>query len=600
MHWTQSYTPAFGNLALSALLAALPVVVLLGLLGIFRVRAHWAALAGLATAVLVSIFIFGMPAQLSVAAALNGAAYGLFPIGWIIVGAIFVYDITVQTGKFEIIKRTVAGLSDDRRLQLLLIAFSFGAFVEGAAGFGTPVAVSAAMLIGLGFRPLPAAGLALIGNTAPVAFGALGAPLVGLNQVTHIDINILSAMIGRQLPFFSVLVPFWLVWAMAGWRGMREVWPACLVAGLSFAITQFLVSNYVNYALVDIAGAVVSILCLVLFLRVWQPATKWRFPEESAEEVRGTAETTSSVSGGGAETAIPAAATMVTFDESDVEAVERGAAARVSPGGAVSLSADEGNPRFTAAFIAWLPWVLLAVILFIWGLPQFKTVANITNVTNFNISWPVLNNVVYRAQPVVSKETLEPATFALNWLTATGTGLLITGIIAGFALGLTPMGLLRTFWGTLVRLRFSLLTIAAMLAIGYTTRFAGMDATMGLAFASTGVLFPFFSAMLGWLGVALTGSDTSSNILFGNLQTITAARVGVSPVLAAAANSSGGVMGKMIDAQSIVVAGVATGQKGGEGNILRFVFFHSIALAALVGILITLQAYVFPGMIPTP
>ncbi|GHO80865.1 L-lactate permease [Ktedonobacter sp. SOSP1-85] len=598
MTWTQSYTPVLGNLFLSALIAALPVIVLLGLLGFFHVRAHWAALAGLATALLAALLVFGMPAQKALAATLNGAAYGLFPIGWIIIGAIFVYDITVRTGNFEIVKQTVANLADDRRLQLLLIAFSFGAFVEGAAGFGTPVAVTAAMLIGLGFRPLPAAGLALIGNTAPVAFGALGAPINGLSTVTGIPVDVLSAMIGRQLPFFSLIVPFWLIFAMSGWRSMLEVWPACLVTGLSFALTQFVISNYFTYTLVDIIGALVSILCLVVFLRIWKPKTTWRFAEErealaaSANTPEETSATEGGVVAGGQP--IPASASAVSLDESDVESAR--ATTSASGAGAVSLAPDAGEISFQRAFIAWLPWIILAVILFIWGLAGVKAWFNA--LSDPKIPVPFLHNLVLRAPPVVATPTKEAALFDFNWLSATGTALLLTGVISGFVLGLKPLELLKTFWGTLMRLRFSLLTIAAMLAIGYTTRYAGLDATMGLAFASTGLLFPFFSPVLGWLGVALTGSDTSSNVLFGSLQTITAKKLGISPVLAAASNSSGGVMGKMLDAQSIVVAGVATGQKGGEGDILRYVFVHSVILVSLVGILVLLQAYVFPGMIP--
>lgn len=586
MTWTQTYTPLFGNLILSALVAALPIVVLLGLLGIFHVRAHWAALAGLATALLIALFIFGMPLPFAISAAINGAAYGLFPIGWIILGAIFVYDITVQTGKFEIVKQSIADLSSDRRIQLLLIAFSFGAFIEGAAGFGTPVAVSAAMLIGLGFRPLAAAGLALIGNTAPVAFGALGTPLITLAQITGLPLDKLSAMVGRQLPFFSLLVPFWLIWAMAGRKAMLEVWPACLVTGLSFAITQFLVSNYLGPTLVDILGALVSIGCLVLFLRFWQPGTVWRFPEDEEREVT-TPASSETATETGEPGAMPAAAMVLpTFDQSDVEATVRS-------GGAVSIAP---NTRNGSAFIAWLPWIILAVILFLWGLTPVKNILNA--ISNVNIVVPYLDKAVLRAPPVVPKATPEAAIFAFNWLSATGTGLLITGIISGFVLGLAPLELVKTFWGTLRRLRFSLLTIAAMLAIGYTTRYAGLDATMGLAFASTGLLFPFFSPFLGWLGVALTGSDTSSNVLFGSLQKITAQQLHLSPILAASSNSSGGVMGKMLDAQSIVVAGVATGQEGHEGDILRYVFFHSLALVTLVGLLVVLQAYAFPGMIP--
>jgi lactate permease len=540
--WTQIYTP-LGNLLVSALVASIPVVVLLGLLAFFHARAHVAALAGLASALSVAIVVYGMPVPLALASAGNGAAFGLFPIGWIVLSAIFLYDITVSTGKFEIVKQTIAGLASDRRLQALLIAFSFGAFIEGAAGFGTPVAISAAMLIGLGFKPLPAAGLALIGNTAPVAFGALGTPIIALARVTGLPLETLSAMVGRQLPFFSVIVPFWLVWAMAGRRGMIEVWPACLVSGLTFAIAQFLVSNYHGPWVVDIAGAIVSILGLVVLLKLWQPRTQWRFP-----------------------------------DEGDAPAV---AVAR---------------PSRREAALAWMPWVILSVLVFLWGLPQVKTWLNTISI----LQWPVpyLDKAILRSPPVVAQLKAEEAVFVLNWLSATGTGLMIAAILSGFLLGLSPAALGRTFLNTLHRVRFSLLTIAAMLALGFATRYGGLDATMGLAFASTGVLFPFFSAMLGWLGVALTGSDTSSNVLFGNLQQITAEQLGISPVLAAASNSSGGVMGKMIDAQSIVVASVATNQHGAEGEILRYVFFHSVALASLVGVLVLLQAYVFPGMIP--
>jgi lactate permease len=539
--WTQSYFP-LGSLWLSALVAAIPVVVLLGALGFLHIKAHWAALLGLASAIVIGIFVYKMPANMALMAAFNGALYGLFPIGWIVLNAIFVYDITVATGKFEIVKQTIAGLASDRRIQLLLIGFSFGAFIEGASGFGTPVAICAAMLIGLGFAPLPAAGLALIGNTAPVAFGALASPVIGLQKVTGLPIEQLSAMIGRQLPFFSVIVPFWLIWAMAGFSGMIEVWPMCLVVGVFFAVPQFLVSNYHGPWLVDIIAALVSIGAGYLFLKVWQPKKIWRFPGEAA------------------------------------------------------LPPQVTKPSGRDAFIAWMPWIVLSVCVFAWGTPAVKTALN--NISNPTWQMPGLHNLVFRGPPVVNKPSPEAATFSLNWLSATGTGLLLSGIISGFLLGLSPMRLIKIYLLTLKRVQNSLITIAAMLALGFTTRYAGSDATMGLAFASTGAAFPFFSPLLGWLGVALTGSDTSSNVLFGNLQQITAQRVGISPLLAAASNSSGGVMGKMIDAQSIVVAGVATGQQGGEGAILRFVFLHSLVLACLVGVLVFLQAHYLTWMIP--
>jgi len=540
--WLQNYAPT-GDVLTSALIAALPVVVLLGLLAFFHARAHVAALAGLAAAWCVAAFAFGMPAPLATAAMLFGAAYGLFPIGWIVLNAIFVYDITVATGQFEIVKRSIASLGDDRRIQTLLIAFSFGAFIEGAAGFGTPVAISGAMLIGLGFRPLEAAGLALIGNTAPVAYGALGTPLLALNAVTNLPLDRLSAMVGRQLPVFSLIVPFWLIAAMAGWKGMREVAPACFVAGASFAVTQFAVSNFHGPWVVDIAGALVSMLSLVVLLRFWRPATPWRFDHERAHEAG--------------------------FD---------------------------APPSPREAFRAWMPWMLLTVFVFVWGLPAVKK--TLDGLFVMRVSVPALDKAVLRVPPVVAAPEPEAAVFTLNALSATGTSLLLAGLAGGLVLGLSPRRLGSIYAGTLLRVRTSLLTIAAMLALGYTTRYSGSDTTMGLAFAATGVLFPFFSPLLGWLGVALTGSDTSSNVLFGNLQTVTARQIGVDPLLTAAANASGGVMGKMIDAQSIVVASVATGESASPGAILRYVFFHSLALASLVGLLVLLQAYVFPGVIP--
>jgi lactate permease len=553
MTWSQQYDP-FGNLIASALVAAIPVVVLLGLLGLLQVRAYVAALCGLASALVVAIGVFHMPVVLAASAAAYGAAYGLFPIGWIVLNAIFIYDITVKTGKFEIVKHGIAALASDRRIQALLIAFSFGAFIEGAAGFGTPVAISAALLVGLGFRPLAAAGLALLGNTAPVAYGALGTPLIALARVTELDLGQLSAMVGRQLPIFSLIVPFWLVTVMAGWGGMLEVWPACLVAGGSFAISQFVISNFHGPWLVDVVSAVVSMISLVVLLRFWQPRTVWRFEHERGETI------------------------------------------------------DRFQPSHRDTVVAWMPWVLLCVLVFAWGLDPVK---NQLERGTINFKVPALHEKVVRVPPVVPKEKHEEAIFSLNTLSATGTALLAAGVSAGLLLRLSPLALLRIYGQTFLRVLTSLVTIAAMLALGFTTKYSGLDATMGLAFARTGPLFPFFSPLLGWLGVALTGSDTSSNVLFGNLQQVAAGRIGVPALLTAAANSSGGVMGKMIDAQSIVVASVATEsvpagsstdaqrETVSPATVLRFVFFHSIALAVLVGVLVLLQAYVVPSMIPS-
>ncbi len=542
--WTQNYYP-LGNLFVSALVAAIPVVVLLGALAFFHVKAHVAALLGLAAALLVAIFVYQMPTTMAFASAFYGALFGLLPIGWIVLNAIFVYDVSVTTGKFEIVKDTLSGLASDRRIQILLIGFSFGAFIEGASGFGTPVAICAAMLIGLGFKPLAAAGLALIGNTAPVAFGALGIPVITLAKVTGLPEMLLSQMVGRQLPFFSVIVPFWLVWAMAGFAGMLEVWPACLIAGLFFAVPQFLVSNFYGPSLVDIIAAAASIIATYVLLKFWQPKRIWRF-------------------------------------EGEAEAAEVKRHSRAE------------------AWTAWMPWIVLSIIVGIWGAPPIKNFWNTTwnglLAPTFKI--PYLHNLMLRAPPLTPKPTPEAAVYLLNFISATGTALLLTGIISGVILGLSAGKLFGVYLKTLNRVKYSLLTIAAMLALGTVTRYSGSDSTMGLAFAASGRAFPFFAALLGWLGVALTGSDTASNVLFGNLQKVSAQALGLNPILTAAANSSGGVMGKMIDAQSIVVAGVATGQQGQEGTILRYVFFHSLALAVLVGILVYLQAYVFPGMIP--
>ncbi len=548
--WTQVYSPVMGNIFLSALVAALPVFVLLGFLA-KHVKAHYSAILGLITCLAVAILVYRMPAGMAGMAAVNGALYGLLPIGWIVLNAIFIYDITVKSGDFEVVKHSIAGLASDRRIQALLIAFSFGAFIEGAAGFGTPVAISAAMLIGLGFRPLQAAGLALIGNTAPVAYGALGSPLIALAGVTGLPLDMLSAAAGRILPIFSLIVPFWIIWTMAGRKAMLEVWPACLVAGGSFAITQFLVSNYHGPWLVDIIGAIISMVSLVILLKVWQPKTIWRYEHEREDA--------------------------------------HAAVVQQSTGKVVK---------------AWMPWVFLSLFVFAWGTPQVKTFLNggtktapnfLNGITVKTFEIPKLHKMVIKAPPVVAKPSAEAAVWTFNWLSLTGTSLLLAGLVSGLVTGFSFLELVKIWGKTVNRVKISLVTIAAMLALGFTSKSAGLDATMGLAFASTGMLFPFFSAMLGWLGVALTGSDTSSNVLFGGLQKITAEQLGLNPILTAAANTTGGVMGKMIDAQSLVVASVATNQQGEEGTILRYVFFHSLALAAMVGCVIFLYAKVLPA-----
>ncbi len=537
--WSQSYDP-FGQPWLSTVFAALPVVALLGSLAFLKLHAHIAALVGLVTSLVVAILVFGMPAPMALASAGFGVAYGLLPIGWIVLNVIFLYQLTEQRGLFATLRQSITHVTTDARLQLLLVAFAFGAFFEGAAGFGTPVAVTGALLIGLGFAPLAASGLSLIANTAPVAFGALGTPIIALSAVSGLDLLALSGMVGRQLPLFSVIVPFWLIAAFAGWRGMIGIWPAILAAGLPFAVLQGLVSNFHGPWLVDVIAAIASMGSLVLFLRVWTPTDGWQ------------------------------------------------------PGDRLGLRQDDGvaTPTRDQVVRAWVPWLILSVLVFVWGLPPVK--AALDGATTMRIAVPALHDLIERVPPVVAVAAKEPAMFAVTWLSATGTSIFIAAILAGLVMGCSVGELVRTYLRTLWLVRTSLVTISLMMAIGFTTRYSGLDATLGLAFAGTGVLYPFFGTMLGWLGVALTGSDTSSNVLFGSLQRITAEQLGLNPVLMAASNSSGGVMGKMIDAQSIVVASTATRWYGHEGEILRYVFWHSLVLASMVGGLVMLQAYVWP------
>jgi lactate permease len=546
--WDQVYNP-FGNTTLSTIAAAIPVVTLLILIASGKVQVHIAAITALVLANLVAIFLFTMPANMAIRASVLGIVTGFFPIGWIVLNVIFMYQLTVTAGRFEALKRAVGGVTADRRLQLLLIAFSFGAFFEGASGFGTPVAITGAILIGLGFSPLAASGLSLIANTAPVAYGALGTPIQGLASVTGLDPYLLGAMVGRQLPIFSLIVPFWVVWAFAGWKGMKDVWPAILVTGLSFAIPQFLISNFINPWIVDIGASLISMGCLILFLKVWQPKVLWLSPA-----LRGN-------------------------DES---------ASTMPPAKLIDPTPLTPAEMFTAL----LPWIILCAILLVWGTGWFKAAVN--PIFTWNYAVPELHNMINKVAPVVPTPTKESAIFSFTYVSFTGTGMLLAAIIAGLIMGLSPGKIVSEYGRTIKLCAYSLVTISAMLAIGTLTRLSGVDATLGLAFAATGVLYPFFGTLLGWLGVALTGSDTSSNILFGNLQKITSQQLGLSPILMAAANSSGGVMGKMIDAQSIVVASTATNWVGHESTILRFVFKHSIALACLVGLFVMLQAYVYP------
>ena len=548
MTWTQVYDP-FGHWWLSSLVAAIPLAVLFGLLVAGKVKPSVAAAAGALVAVTVATTIFTMPLRLAGASFLYGMAYGL-KIAWIVVAAVYLYDLSVHTGQFEIMKQSIARITPDRRLQVLLVAFCFGAFLEGAAGFGSPVAIAGAFMIGLGFSPFHAATLNLIANTAPVAWGAIGTPVHMLAFVTAMPEPQLNAMIGRILPFAAVVVPFWLVRVMTGWAETFEVLPAILTVGVSHGLVQFVWSNYVDANLVDIASGVVSLVAALILLRFWQPKRIWRFPADE------------------------------------------------------SPSANDQRPMTNDAFVvarAWMPFALLTLCVLLWGMPPVKKAMDRwTTPAASQGGWdvPGLHRVVLRDRPVVAKPTPEGAKYDFNWLSMTGTSVFLAAVVSGFLLGVGPRQQFRLFVKTLLRMRFAANAICLMLGLGFITRYSGMDAVLAIAFTRSGALFPFFGTFLGWLGVALTGSDTSSNALFGGMQRITAEQLRLNPILMGAANSAGGVMGKMVDAQSIVVATAATNQVGNEGRILRYVFWHSIALASMVGIIVTLYAYVFTGAVP--
>ena len=539
--WQQNYTPLGGNLGISALAAAVPVFVLLYCLG-FRRRPAWqAALAGLAAAVAVALAVYRMPVVPMLGAVAYGAAFGLFPIGWIVFTAILLYRVTVETGKFEIIKDSVGSLSSDRRLQALLIAFAFGAFLEGAAGFGAPVAIAAAMLTGLGFSPFYAAGICLLANTAPVAFGSIGIPVLTLAGITGLPIDRLSAGVGRICAPVSLLVPAYLILVMGGWKALRAVLPAVAVCGVAFSTTQLAVSNLLGPQLTDILSSLAAIGSLVLLLLVWKPADSFSLEGESRA---------------------------------------------VAP------------PRRPASqvLLAWTPYALLVVLVLLWGLKPVKSLLESATVS---FAWPGLHAAIERVPPLVGKPSAYPALFSLNYLSAAGTACFTAALLSALLLGLSPRRFLTVALATARQLLLSELTIAAVLALAFLMNYCGATVTLGLAFAGTGVLFPFFSSILGWLGVFLTGSDTSANALFGNLQVVTAGRLGLNPVLLAAANSSGGVMGKMISLQSIAVAAAATGMPAAEeARLFRFTLRHSILLATLIGFVVVVYAYVLPGLAP--
>ena len=570
--WTQVYDP-FGHWWLSALIAALPIIVLFTLMAGLRVKPHWAALSGAITAVLVAYFAFKMPFSLAGSSFLYGVATGLLNIIWIVVAAVFLYDISVSTGDFEIMKASVGGITSDRRLQLLLVAFCFGAFIEGCAGFGSPVAIAGAFMIGLGFKPFHSAALNLIANTAPVAWGAIGTPVHMLAAVTALPEADMNAMIGRILPITAIIVPFWLVRAMVPWKETFQVLPAILVVGISFASMQWFWANHRDSNLVDITAGLFSLLCTVVFLMFWKPKKIWRFEDDQKEPTTAVARSL------GAAAAAP--------------------------------------PQYSAGrvLLAWLPFIILSVFVFLWGYKPVKDWMNIHTTPSFVTAqgkplggWETpLHNKVSRAQPVVGKDPKtgqdkppqpEGAKFQFIWLSATGTGCFLAAVIGGLIRGVSIPKLIKLFGHTLFRMRWAVLAIACMLGLGFVTRYSGTDAVLGLAFTHTGWFYPFFGTFLGWLGVALTGSDTSSNALFGSLQRITAEQLHLDPILMTAANSAGGVMGKMVDAQSICVATAATNQVGNEGTIFRFVVWHSIVLGAIVGVIVMLYAYVFPHLVP--
>lgn len=538
--WQHNYYP-LGGLGASALVAAFPVFVLLYLLGVLRKPAWVASVSGLAAAALVALAVFRMPAGLIAGAVTYGAAFGLFPIGWIVFWAIVLYRLTVETGRFEVLKDSVGDLTSDRRLQALLIAFAFGAFIEGAAGFGTPVAVAAAMLAGLGFSPFYAAGICLLANTAPVAFGSIGIPVVTLAKITDLPLSALSAGVGRICAPVSLFIPAYLVLVMGGWRALRGVLPAALVCGFSFGFVQFLVSNFIGPQLTDILSSLAAIGSVILLLRFWKPSGDFELEGDHTAH-------------------IPRAHTR------------------------------------REVFLAWSPYLLLVVSVLVWGLAPVKALLDHGTIS---FGWPGLHNLIERVAPVVARPSPYAAQFRLELFAASGTSCLCASLLAALVLRVSPRRFGAVVLHTARQLGASMVTIAAVLALAFLMNYSGATATLGLAFSATGALFPFFSALLGWLGVFLTGSDTSANALFGNLQVVTATRLNLNPVLMASANSAGGVMGKMISLQSIAVAAAATGMKSSdESKLFRFTLRHSILLAAIIGLLATGYTYVFPRFAP--
>lgn len=548
--WQQNYDP-LGNIWLSSLVALIPILFFFFALIKLKMKGYLAATLTVVLALLVALFLYRMPVAQALAAVVYGFLYGLWPIAWIIVAAVFVYKISVKTGQFDIIRASILSITPDQRLQMLIVGFSFGAFLEGAAGFGAPVAITAALLVGLGFNPLYAAGLCLIVNTAPVAFGAMGIPIIVAGQVTGLDSFAIGQMAGRQLPLLTLIVLFWIMAIMDGWRGVKETWPAVMVAGGSFAVAQFLSSNFLGPELPDIISSLASLISLTLFLRVWKPVRIFRFADAGAKQ-----------------------------------------------GDALT---PPQTYRLSQIVRAWMPFLFLTATVTLWSIPPFKalfTQGGALYEWVLNIPVPLLNGLVARVPPVVSSATPYPALYKLDLISATGTAILIAAISAMIFLRMKPRAGLQTFAATLKELALPIYSIGMVLAFAFISNYSGLSATLALALAHTGHAFTFFSPFLGWLGVFLTGSDTSSNALFAALQATTAQQIGVSDVLLVAANTTGGVTGKMISPQSIAIACAAVGLVGRESDLFRFTVKHSLIFTCMVGLITTLQAYVFPWMIP--
>ena len=563
-HWQQIYDP-MGNIWLSSAIALIPIIFFFLALAVFRLKGSVAGTITVVLALLVALFLYQMPVTLALSSAIYGFFYGLWPIAWIIIGAVFLYKVTVKTGQFDIIRSSILSLTEDQRLQMLLVGFAFGTFLEGAAGFGAPVAITAALLVGLGFKPLYAAGLCLIVNTAPVAFGAMGIPIIVAGQVSGVDTMAISQMVGRQLPFIVPIVLVWIMAIMDGWRGVRETFPAIVVGGGSFAIAQFLTSNYIGPELPDITAAIASLVSLTLLFKVWQPKHIFRF-------------------------------------ENQVDGKNQ-------MGDNTSVSAPLPTTHYSPAQIikAWMPFVILTAMVSLWSIKPFKDLfvkgkdghpdgALVDMVMSINV--PYLHNAVQKLPPVVTKITDYAAIYKFDWFSATGTAIMLAAIISIVMLKMRPKQALSTFGETINELRTPIYSIGMVLAFAFIANYSGLSATLALALAHTGKAFTFFSPFLGWLGVFLTGSDTSANALFAALQATTARQIGVPEVLLVAANTSGGVTGKMISPQSIAIACAATGLVGKESDLFRFTVKHSIIFTIMMGVLVTLQAYVVPWMIP--